>query len=284
MAVTISEKNREVNLFNKIDVTSISGIRVFYVGQGDSIGILNEERKVVLYVDYGGLLGHPDKVNGYSKIAEMLPPIAYNESVSVVLTHWDKDHYYSAKYVDQIQQGQWIVPDQRVGVQATIFSAKLSNVRKWRESIGDQPLEFRTRSGDIIAIQKLGKRPGNAQTEDRNMTGLGVWIIKNNSANKRQFILLPGDAPYHRIKGIKHIGENVEYIGGTAYHHGAKSHWTKNTVELLEGAGTNAKLIFSYSPENHYGHPNIGHYGDWKGELVFTPCFKEDGYVDILFD
>ena len=66
-------------IFDKMDVNSIAGVRVFYVGQGDAIGILNEDKEVVLYIDYGGLLDHPDKNNQYKNTFHRLKPV-YNKN------------------------------------------------------------------------------------------------------------------------------------------------------------------------------------------------------------
>jgi hypothetical protein len=97
-------------LFNPRNTTAITGIRVFDVGQGDCIGLLDQNGHVFCYVDYGGLLDHPDALNPTN--TPLRQPTQYaGGTVSIVLTHWDKDHYYSAYRKNTAAQScEWLAP------------------------------------------------------------------------------------------------------------------------------------------------------------------------------
>ena len=274
-------------VFDKIEVDSISGIRVFYVGQGDAIGLLNEIDEVVLYIDYGGLIDHPDKINNYSKVSDRLKPYYGNEHVPVLLTHWDKDHYYSAKHVKDMLDSQWVFPDQRMGIQATQFSAQLNNAFTWPENDPPIVMSFFTLNGDEVRIEKIKPLPNKSKTEDRNLTGLSITVIKNGDSPPFNFIQLPGDAPYHKIPELCSLRKDVDYvfIGGTAYHHGSDRHWIRATSDVLGVPNPKARLVYSYGPSNTYHHPRTCEYDvlKWKGKTKRTPDYKSKGYIDIKF-
>jgi len=99
-------------LVNAHLTTAINGIRVFDVGQGDCIGIRDQIDEVFCYVDYGGVIDHPDKTNPANTPTRL--PIQYaGVRVSIILTHWDKDHYYSAyKKNPAAQKCEWLTPRQ----------------------------------------------------------------------------------------------------------------------------------------------------------------------------
>jgi hypothetical protein len=83
----------QLELFDRESVTALSGVRVFDVGQGRCIGLLDQHEAVFCYVDYGGLADHPDMNNPHNTRKRL--PVRYGEGrVSIVLTHWDKDHYW----------------------------------------------------------------------------------------------------------------------------------------------------------------------------------------------
>lgn len=278
------------DVFDNIDVDEIKGVRIYYIGQGDAIGILNENKDVVLYVDYGGLIDHPDKSNNYVDTHLRLPPFFNQDHVPVILTHWDKDHYYSAKHVGSIRDSQWVFPDQRMGVQATNFSATLNNAYTWPETDLPTVLSFFANNGDELRIEKIKPKPNKKKSEDRNLTGLAISIIKEVSDDTYQFIQLPGDAPYHKIPEFVDLqsDSDFEFIGGTAYHHGAKSHWTKATSNVLGSPAHGARLLFSYGPSNSYSHPQMNNYSNLRwcnNHIDETPNYQyqKHEFVDILF-
>jgi hypothetical protein len=71
-------------------------------------------------------------------------PVVYGTGhTAIVLTHWDKDHYYSAKkYNDEAKKGLWLVPRQLASPQAVKFAAGLSNALRWPEAQGSSIFVF----------------------------------------------------------------------------------------------------------------------------------------------
>lgn len=282
--------NKNINVYNQelfshVDVDNIAAVRVYYVGQGDAIGLVDDKGDVVLYVDYGGMIDHPDKVNNFKELDKRLVPESRNKPINVILTHWDKDHYYSAKHVAKIRNSQWVVPRQRIGPQALKFSASLTNVYCWPERMVKKPVSFHTKNGDTILIEKIEKKPRiRKQKEDRNLTGLAVSIIKKNKNNKKhEFVLLPGDAPYHKIGHFQNLVKKMNFKGGVAYHHGSHSHWKSSTSAVLGNPRTGAKLVYSYGPSNTYGHPDRSNYDalNWSGHTDETPNHNGQNYIEI---
>ena len=82
-------------LFDPERVSALNGIRVFDVGQGDCIGLRDQDDRVFCYVDYGGLCDHPDKADP-ANTPQRLPVGSADDPATIVLTHWDKDHFWSA--------------------------------------------------------------------------------------------------------------------------------------------------------------------------------------------
>jgi hypothetical protein len=133
-----------VALFTPSLTTALSGIRVFDVGQGDCIGLLDQNGVVFCYVDYGGLGDHPDHGSPLLNPAASRMPTTYGSGyTAMVLTHWDKDHYYSAKkYNTDARNGLWLVPRQLASPQAVRFAAGLPNALSWPESWGTAQSHF----------------------------------------------------------------------------------------------------------------------------------------------
>lgn len=237
-------------------VAQITAVRIFDIGQGDCSGLLDENDAVFLYVDYGGLLDHPDKGN-FSNVANRLP-IASDKTV--VLTHWDWDHYNSARHNAAATTAQWLVPRQNIGPRALAFTQGLAKSVCWPESIGRAAIRYAVGSDHDVQIEKCGPRPkGLNQPEDRNLTGLAVTVIEKDAQGvDGRFVLLPGDAPYHKIPSrVAAPPPGGDCLGLLAYHHGAHSHWIRATDTALPGYGGVAlRMAYSFGKSNSYGHPD----------------------------
>ena len=279
----------QCNLFGNINIQTITGVRVFNVGQGDAIGLLDENGDIALYIDYGGLLDHPDKSNNFQNTAKRLSPKHGNHNVGVILTHWDYDHYYSATKVREIQHGQWIVPRQMVGPLALAFSANLSNAYCWPEIVLNQAFIFSTNNGDEVIIEKLAPTIEDPySTQDRNLSGLAISVVRNPPGDQEEdsdneitstLALLPGDAPYNKIAHFPSLKTACEFKGYVAYHHGAVSHWSGKTDAALGTGSQNSITVFSYGMSNRYNHPHRNKYAalNWNNQHE-TPAQK---YIDI---
>lgn len=271
------------NVLNTSAITRIDSVRFYDVGQGDCIGLETDE-DVHLYVDYGGLLDHPDPTpNG---VKSRLP---IKSGMSIILTHWDWDHYNSAKYnQDAVDDAEWIVPRQLVGPRALKFASSLRRAACWPDSAGATAYRFNIGAKFQIQIEKCAASPTTSgQKEDRNLTGLAVTIYKLDAQdNDDKYVLLPGDAPYDKIPSVQTI--QGKCLGMLAYHHGSKRHWIKATDNHIPTKQRSSKkLIYSYGPSNSYGHPNRDKYedSDWDDVGVTSEEMASNGntYEKIKF-
>lgn len=288
------------DLFPNFQVPAIAGVRVHYIGQGDAISLIDDSRQPILYLDYGGFGDHPDKPDNFPNTASRLPVRRSDgKLVTIVLTHWDKDHYYSATKVPESEECRWVTPRQKVGVQASTFSAKIENMFSWPEDKVEEGFAFPTDGKDFVMLEKIKNSPvGLDQTEDRNHSGLVMSVVKVNSDPevKNQLIILPGDAPFNEIHHLPTLRQECTLSGVVAYHHGSHTSWKNNqtngnvTGNTLDGSFNNPKLVFSFGPNNTYGHPDESNYDGltfWTPTKIKTPpVFHGNNYpefIDILF-
>jgi hypothetical protein len=268
-------------------VTQIDGVRVFDIGQGDCSALLDGNGDPFLYVDYGGVIDHPDKPK-YTNLHKRLP---IDQDKTVVLTHWDWDHYNSGRHNPAAKTAQWLVPRQNIGPQALAFANKLTKAACWPESQGRTPVRFAVGAVFDIQVEKCAPRPTGANAvEDRNLTGLAVMVIrKDASGSDERFVLLPGDAPYDKIPSCSGGSPpGGDCVGMLAYHHGSHSHWTTATDQGMPGYGTYAvRLVYSFGASNSYHHPDRSNYqtSGWDGHGVETPSLRAGNfdYEDIPF-
>lgn len=274
----------DYDLLEGQSVSEISGVRVFDVGQGDCLGVLDEKEKVVLYVDYGGCIDHPDQAD-YSNVKSRLDvERSDNGRIGIVLTHWDKDHYYSATKNSKTGGCQWLVPRQKASISAASFAANLPNAACWPEEIGDDPKRFPVGGNCEIEIRKSKKYKAGAKSENRNLTGLAIAVIrKDENGDDEQMILLPGDNVFHKIKNLP----DVPIRGLVAYHHGSHTHWHKvKSPVAINKCTTNNTVVYSCGENNPYNHPDKANYSaNWSAREIDTRRIRNEpgDYRDILF-
>jgi len=276
---TVSEavSPTDVTLLDRLRTTELRGIRVFDVGQGDCIGLLDQDDHVFCYVDYGGLANHPDAAMP-SDTATRLPVQLGNRFVSIILTHWDKDHYYSA-YKKNPAAGacEWIVPRQWASPHAVSMAARLKNGKCWPESVGATPTAFAVGPDHEIEIRKCQPFNRKDSNQDRNSSGLAVTLRLSTKGRLVSYMLLPGDCHYDGIpaRPLAPIRALV------AYHHGSKTDWTTHTAPAIAAPTPNHALVYSY------GHPKwtpaIANYSpDWDPPATHTPSLRAGrGFVDV---
>lgn len=269
-------------------VTAISGVRVIDVGQGDCIGVLNQNDEVFCYIDYGGYNYHPDKgVRGKNPSASRMPATLNGSPVSVILTHWDQDHWYSAeKKNSEAQDCYWIVPRQYVSPSASRLAAKLTNAERWPEVIGDQAIGVSVGSAHTISIRKVEAFDPLDISADRNTTGLAVSIVEQKDDGSEEVMLFPGDCPFDRIPNWE---SHLPLIGLVAYHHGSDTDWVAGATDTAIANWTAASALtysvgFNSAGRNSYGHPKPSNYGkDWNSNSRKTADvrFSKDTGIDM---
>ncbi len=259
--------------------TAIKGVRVFDIGQGDGIGLLDQHSDPFCYVDYGGLGDHPDKGNP-AHMALRMPCTAAGVQIPVVLTHWDKDHYWSAhKKNTAIQANQWLVPRQWASPQAVRFAARLTSAYCWPESLGNTTHAFAVGTHFEIQIRKCKKFDIHALVEDRNLSGLAITLIDKRISGSEQVIVLPGDCHFDAIPSFP--GYPIKAL--VAYHHGSGVRWSSATAATINHSAVTCEMAYSYGT-NPYGHPNRANYAiplPWNGSAETTAGARSIGLESI---
>ena len=155
------------------------------------------------------------------------------------------------------------MPRQLTSPRAARFSAMLDDIQCISEGYVGQRLRFAAQNGDYILWEKIGSFAGAfAKYEDCNKTGVALAIVRKG-ISREEAILLPGDAPFDKVGLFTQLAyRGVLLRGIIAFHHGAGTHWTNATEQLLQSWPTSEQLdvIFSCSQPNSYGHPDESRY------------------------
>lgn len=133
---------------------AISGARIYDVGQGDAIAILNEAGGTILQLDYGGRQDNPFEGKSRVEVDRMLP---VSTDALVMVTHWDEDHWSTGPKGEAAKAVDWLVPRQVTSPRAVRFAADLAKVRCTPEPLVGRVFEYRAQNGDAILWQKIAK-------------------------------------------------------------------------------------------------------------------------------
>ncbi|WP_405243188.1 ComEC/Rec2 family competence protein [Lentisalinibacter salinarum] len=256
-------------------VAAISGAWVIDVGQGDCIGLLNENDEIFCYIDYGGYNYHPDKgKRGVNPSASRMPAELNGDPVSVILTHWDQDHCWSADQKNtEAQDCYWVVPRQYVSPSVARLAAKLTNAQRWPESIGSKAVSVSIGSKHTVTIRKCEPFDEYSVNADRNTTGLAVSVVRTKDDGSREVMLFPGDCSFDRIPNWE---SHLPLIGLVAYHHGSAKDWIAGVTDVAVQRWTADSMLtysvgFNSSGQNCYGHPVKSNYDpDWNTNSRIT--------------
>lgn len=268
-------------------IQRLSGVRVHDVGQGDSITILDEHKKPALQFDYGGLQGR-----GFATGAQAAARVPVDPGRLLMLSHWDEDHWCAADGTADATTAQWLVPRQLTSPRAAAFAAKVDNIACVPDHMATRLFSFSAANGDRIFWEKIAAGPGpRATKEDCNATGIAMSVVRP-AGSSGQVILLPGDAPFHKVAHYKQLFKaGYKLAGLVAFHHGSRKHWTEDTRKLLRHWARmwsgRPDIIFSCSSNNSHGHPHIDLYDDLidAANCVTTFELREKNLrsIDLLF-
>jgi hypothetical protein len=163
-----------------------------------------------------------------------LKKFCFTQKPPIILSHWDFDHWSSARRDPSSLAMTWIAPRQAVGPTHVALMTNLSQLllipsnftAKWR---GQLYLERCTGSG-------------------RNHSGLSL-TISNTSNDGGDKMLFPGDARYSCVPSFPPMRD---YLSVVAPHHGADM---RNHTVPTGNCWPASRLVYSYGPGNSFNHP-----------------------------
>ena len=243
-----------------------AGIAIYDVGQGNCNAILNESGYPSLYFDVGGGVAQ----NRHTFPAALQRFCVQQVEQTIVLSHWDHDHWSSAVRFHELQKLRWIIPRQRLGGKHAAFLSSLrakageANVLVWPEHLSHLQV------GDVTVIRCSGPRT------DRNRSGLAL-IIEPKHRNLRKRVLLPGDCPYRYIDA----GADA-YTSLVVSHHGGRTDRRKTAAVPRSDGDSCGRLVYSVGSGNSYNHPlpdvMASHAASWGTSRLTT---KRRGKVGL---
>jgi len=208
-------------------------VGAYPVGQGNLNAIL-DGISPRLYFDLGG---------GAGRNASTYPThfrICHTGEVPVLLSHWDTDHWITARKDPRCLEHHWIVPRQNTGrnlVGPTHLKLAADLHRRGHLHIWPSGLPYlSTAYGEIHLCRGKSK----------NDSGLAMRAYLGNGV----FVLLPGDADY----GVIPSPLLQDLSGIVVSHHGALV--KSPPPRAAPPVGVIPYAAFSFGTGNSYGHPN----------------------------
>ena len=210
---------------------------VYDVGQGNSIGLCDTHGWVRSYFDLGGGMG-PNLFT----FPPALGSFCFSCQPTVILSHWDADHWCSATHPRgrEALSNHWIVPRQ---VLTPAHVALLADIAGAGGKVWFLPSNFAGRWFGQTHLE-LCTGPG------RNHSGIALTISAQPNGAGQQ-ILMPGDADYQYIPSFT---GGSQYLSVVAPHHGGKG---KGSIPPTCPGAPASRLVYSHGPGNTYGHPHI---------------------------
>ena len=244
----------------------IRGVQSVHVGQGDCIAVTAEndtgERFPVVYLDFGGGCGkcaktHPDHP-GFRTITSRFE---FAGRPKVLLTHWDKDHYFSATKASEATRLEWLVPRQKVGPQCVRFVNRVKSMYCF--PVTAPPLRFGLTKNVELLVERV--EAGNKGQGDKNLSGLAyTLILTDDEGRDEQRIVMTGDAPYQFVESLASRPSTEAPPSPItclfAFHHGSRTHLPKATDPIsIPLHPLKHRVIFTYGLDrydnNNFNHP-----------------------------
>lgn len=232
------EDATEVELKNAIgDVDNNIGIAVFDVGQGNCNAVIGPDHNPILYYDFGGGVMRNTKTFPRSNNSMKF---CFTYKPSVILSHWDWDHWSSVFRDIESLDTTWIAPrDKNLGIIHRVFLDELverKNILIWPNK----------KLSELKVNEQVTIRKANGRS--RNDSGLIMEVF--DPTGQKSPALLMGDANYRRIKPDP-CKKDWSVI--VVPHHGAKMR--PKAIPKCK-VSPEYRLIYSAGEPNSYGHPS----------------------------
>jgi hypothetical protein len=213
---------------------SIEWVVIYDVGQGNAIGLCEPSGSVKGYFDLGG------GVTGNAKtFPTVLTHFCFTQQPTIILSHWDFDHWSSANRDTRSQSMTWIAPRQSVGPTHLALMTSIQSTGKLLLIPTGFPAK---RHGQVYLELCTGK--------GRNHSGLALTLSKQATGAGDQ-MLFPGDARYTYILSFPNPPKN-QYVSAVVPHHGGDMR--SRTVPLCPSV-SHSRLLYSFGAGNTFSHP-----------------------------
>lgn len=216
----------------------IEQLLMFDIGQGSATAFMCRCGQLVSYFDVGC---------GVYRNAKTTPAtvrFCVHEPPTIILSHWDSDHWAGARLDTRLLGMTWIAPRQSI---STKHKALGNDILKAGGRIlivppALTPLQW----GTVGQTFELRRCTGT----DRNGSGL-VLVAEDHSTQSGW--LLTGDAAYNLIPGT--LPANLTAV--VVPHHGADMGAASVPPASVHPAYT--RLLYSFGPDNKHGRTSISH-------------------------
>lgn len=261
---------------------TVRGIVVLDYGQGDCNAIVDQKGIPVVFFDMGGgkhtgSRTHPwhnawEEDDTLKKAAwrAKIPDLSYKPTV--VLSHWDGDHYSTAYYLthrktlqtktvpdkaETVVDLRWLAPRQCKHPSKLDFVRELNHLLCWPKDV--ERHRFKLTPGTHLVIEKCS---GDSGTYDPNLDGLAVYLERvdiNKKDEALEQMVLPGDAPFKYIPSCAD-GSLDKVVAILAFHHGSETHLDTDTIDAIPSpSGMSASIAYTFGlkpgGKRCYGHP-----------------------------
>ena len=259
---------------------AIKGVQVLDYGQGDCSAIVDNDGAPIVFFDMGGGKGtgsqtHPWHNEWKSDARFVNAPWRHKvpelkHKPTVILSHWDGDHYSTGFYLTDRRSAsktvpsgapgvtdlKWLVPRQCRHPSKLAFVAELDDVSCWPATVAQHRFQLTERT--YLQVEQCTGKSG--QTYDPNIDGLALLIERvdeNNQVMER--MLLPGDAPYSYIPSCSQQQQLDKVVALLAFHHGSKTHLRQASPAIPVAGPSGKKIVYTCglkpNGERCFGHP-----------------------------
>jgi hypothetical protein len=242
----------------------VDAASAYDVGQGNRNALL-QDAIPQLYFDFGGGV-----IGNRRSFPNALRSFCLSNNPTIVLSHWDWDHWSSANRQPESYERTWIVPRQRKTlrpVHATFLGRLL---QRGRLLVWPNALPALSR-GEYKLIKCAGP------PSSTNDSGLAL-VAEHDAGNETLRMLFPGDARYDYVPS----GCDTPLVALVAAHHGANT----GARQVPQPAGVNATLVYSYGAGNRYPHPSPAGraaHSSWRHVLETAHRNPDLGHVHLYW-
>lgn len=209
----------------------------FDIGQGSASALLCKCGMPIYYFDTG---------RGSGRNAPTAPThidFCTCCSPTVILSHWDTDHWAGATGHSGLQSQTWIVPRQTISSTHTIFANDIFTAGGTILVVGHGTLVLTWASGQ----QNYDLR----RCTGRGRNGSGLALIVTDDPSGRAWVLT-GDAGYHEMPHPT----PMDVAAMIAPHHGANM--GSKSIPYTRSTSAYGRLFYSFGPNNRHGPKTPG--------------------------